>query len=429
MLKRELTLLDATVYGVGLILGAGIYVLIGKAAAITGGSLWLSFIFAALIASFTGLSYAELASMYPKAAAEYVYVKHAFSNRILPLIIGFLSIFVGLFSAATVALGFAGYLHELLLPVCNLPVTLIAVILVIVLSGINFYGVKESARLNMIFTAIEASGLVFIIFLGLPHLGTVNYLEMPRGITGVFSAAALIFFSYLGFQEMANMAEETKHARRNIPLAIIISMVITTLLYVLVAISSVSVLPPEVLGKSKAPLAEVAEASMPGSSSFLSFVALFATLNTVLIILVVTSRMFYGMAERSRIFRPFSYVHKKRGTPWVAVLVTMVLVCMLTLIGNVKTVALITDLGSFIIFFAVNVSLIVLRYKKPHAKREFKVPLSIGRLPIIPLLGALTSVFMMLQFEIHIILITFGAILFSFVTFFVFDTVLQKETE
>ena len=141
-LKKTLTLFEASVYGIGLILGAGIYVLIGDAAAISGNSLWISFLFTSIIASFTGLSYAELASMFPKAAAEYVYVKNAFSGRYLPLVIGFLTIFVGLFSAATVALGFAGYLHDLIFGMVDLPLILLAVLIVITLSLLNFYGVK-----------------------------------------------------------------------------------------------------------------------------------------------------------------------------------------------------------------------------------------------------------------------------------------------
>ncbi|UCG95073.1 MAG: amino acid permease, partial [archaeon] len=374
----------------------------------------------------TGLSYAELASMFPKAAAVSVYTKNAFKKRHFPFVLGGLIIFTEVFAGATVALGFGGYLHNFLASFLNIPIILLAALLILVLSLLNFYGIKESARFNVLFTLIETAGLVFIIYLGLGFLGSVNYLEMPRGFGGIFSAAALIFFAYLGFEEMANMAEETKEAKKNIPLAILISIIITTVLYILVSISAVSILPWQILGESTAPLADVAEAALPGSSSLLSFIALFATLNTVLIILVVTSRMFYGMAKDTNLFRPLSRVHSKRRTPWVAVLVTMLLVMALTLIGEISFVALVADLGSFAIFLTVNLSLIVLRYRKPNLERPFRVPFNIGRFPVLPALGVVTCIFMMLHFDWFIILITVSIIFLGFVTFYTLDTLRQK---
>lgn len=425
-LKKTLSLFEASVYGIGIILGAGIYVLIGEAAAMAGNSTWMAFLFTAMIASFTGLSYAELSSMFPKAAAEYVYIKSSFKNRALPFVMGFLIIFTGVFSGATVALGFGGYLQGLLAIFAQISIIPLAILLVLGLSVLNFYGIKESARFNVLFTLIEAAGLIFIIYLGLGHLGTVNYLEMPRGFGGIFTAAALIFFAYLGFEEMANIAEETKNARKNIPLAIIISLVVTTILYILVSLSAVSILPWQVLGESTAPLADVAEAAMPGSSTLLYFIALFATLNTVLIILVVTSRMFYGMGKDTFWFKSLSLVHQGRRTPWVAVLVTMFLVMGLTLIGDIRLVALIADMGSFAIFLAVNLALIVLRYRKPNLERPFRVPLSIGKFPVLPALGVATSVFMMLHFDLEIILMTVGIVVLGFVAFYFLDIMRQR---
>lgn len=427
-LKRSLGLFEASVYGIGIILGAGIYVLIGEAAAVAGNSLWISFLFTALIASFTGLSYGELSSMFPKAAAEYVYAKNAFRSRSFPFVLGWLILFTEIFAGATVALGFGGYLGNSLAGFADIPAFLLAMLLVVALSVLNFYGIKESARFNVIFTLVEAAGLVFIIYLGLGHLGSVNYMDMPRGFGGLFSAAALIFFSYLGFEEMANMAEETKKPQKNIPLAIIISLIVTTSLYVLVSISAVSVVPWKELGDSPAPLALVAETAMPGSSPFLSFIALFATLNTVLIILVVTSRMFYGISRDTRIFRPLSILHPKRRTPWVAIIVTMLLVAGLTLVGNVRSVALVADMGAFLIFLIVNVALIVLRYRKPEVKRPFRVPLNIGRFPIIPAMGAITCVFMILHFDWYVILGALAMIMAGFVTFRFFHVFVSRDS-
>lgn len=427
-LKRALGLFEASVYGIGIILGAGIYVLIGEAASIAGNSLWMAFIFTALIASFTGLSYAELSSMFPKSAAEYVYMKNAFRNKYFPFVLSCLIIFTEVFAGATVALGFGGYLQSFLAGFVEIPVILLAILLVFFLSLLSFYGIKESARFNVIFTIVEILGLIFIIYLGLGYIGSVNYFEMPQGFGGIFSAAALIFFAYLGFEEMANIAEETKNARKNIPRAIIISLVVTTVLYVLVAISAVSILPWQALGESAAPLADVAETAMPGSSHLLSFIALFATLNTVLIILVVTSRMLYGMTKDTHFFKSLSLVHKKRRTPWLAVIVTMFLVMALTFIGNIKTVALVADMGAFTIFLVVNVSLIWLRYKKPKLERPFRVPFNIGWFPILPAMGVLTCIFMMLHIEWYVVLVTLSILLIGFVTFYTFDKVKKRSS-
>ena len=165
-LKRELGLFEATVYGVGIILGAGIYALIGEAAGLTGNSVWLSFVVGAIVASFTGLSYAELATMIPKAAAEYVYLRKA-GSKMLGFLIGWLIIFTGVASAATVALGFGGYFKGLF----ELPIVFTAAALIGILSYINFLGIKQSSRFNVIFTAVEVIGLVMVIVLGLTVFG------------------------------------------------------------------------------------------------------------------------------------------------------------------------------------------------------------------------------------------------------------------
>lgn len=189
-LKRELGLFEATLYGIGIIIGAGIYSLIGEAAALAGNSVWMSFIIGAVIASFTGLSYAELSTMFPKAAAEYVYVRKASGSRFWAFLVGWLIVFTGVVSAATVALGFSGYFQafagsflEKSLP---LPITkivnsdvLVSMILIGVLSYINFRGMKESSTFNIIFTSIEIFGLVLIILLAIGSYGKVNYFNSP----------------------------------------------------------------------------------------------------------------------------------------------------------------------------------------------------------------------------------------------------------
>jgi len=403
-LKRNLGLVEATIYGIGVILGAGIYVLIGPAAGLGGNAVWLSFLIGAVIASFTGLSYAELSSMYPRAAAEFIYVKKAYGSKSLAFLVGWLIIFTGVVSAAAVALGFSGYLMKIL----NLQGSLIipSIALIVILSFVNFSGIKESSRLNLIMTSIEVIGLFLIIFLGASSLGKVDYFEMPLGFKGVLSAAALIFFAYIGFDEIVNMAEETKSPRKFIPLAIMIAVIVTTILYMVISIIAVSLVDYRDLKNAPDALALVASKTALGGNAYfiLSLIALFATSGTVLVVMVVVSRMIYGMAIEHSLPSRLGKIHRKTKTPWMAAIAVMILSIIFVFFGSMETVANVTSLGALITFAAVNLSLLWLRYTKPHLERPFKVPLNIGNYPIISILGLLLCSFMIFQFEWNLIL-------------------------
>jgi len=321
-LKRNLGLFEVTLSGIGIILGAGIYALIGEAAGLAGNAVWISFALSALIAVLTGLSYAELASMFPKASAEYEYTKQAF-GRYPAFIIGWMIIFSGVIGAATVALGFAGYFGVL----SGLPLVPSALLLIALLSAVVFIGIKQSARVAIVFTAIEALGLVFIIIMGIPYLGSVNYLVMsPSGFSGIFQAAALIFFAFIGFEEMVKLSEEVKDPERNIPRGLILAISGSIILYIMVALSAVSVLGWERLSQSSAPFANIAFAALgKNASSIISVMALFATTNTVLLMLLASSRIIYGMAESGSLPKILATVHPKNHTPWIATLLAMAL--------------------------------------------------------------------------------------------------------
>lgn len=412
-LKRALGLFEVTAYGVGIILGAGIYALIGKGAAVAGNALWMAFLIGAAIAALTGLSYAELGSLFPKEAAEYVYSKKAFRSKLIPFLIGWLIIITGTIAGATVALGFGGYFYA----ITGINPIIAAGALIIILSTLNFYGIKESARVNILFTVIEAAGLLFIIFLGISFFGSVNYFELPStGFMGVMGAAVLLFFAFIGFEDIVNLAEETRKPRKVIPKALIISVIVTAIVYVLVSISVVSILPWETLGQSAAPLADVSEAALPGSHILLSFIALFATANTVLILLIVESRMIWGMAREKSLPKILSTIHPTRKTPWVAILFTMVLAILFMSSGNIKVIAEITDIGVFLIYFSVNMSLIWLRYRRP-GKRVFRVPINIGKFPVLPALGAIFSFGMLFFFTLEVILIGIVIISLGFLVY------------
>lgn len=405
VLTRTVGLLGAVTYGIGIILGAGIYVLIGPAAGLAGNSVWASFIIGAVISSLTGLSYAELSTMFPKAAAEYIYVKRAFKSELLAFLTGWLIIFTGIVSMSTVALGFAGYFKAIF----SLPMIFVALSLIVLLSLLNFLGIEKSSKVNILFTAIEIGGLLLVIILGMSKIGTVNYFEAPS-ISGVFAAAALMFFAYLGFEDIVNIAEETTNPKKNLPRALILSIAVTAIFYVLVGLAVVNLANWETLSISSAPLSfAVSTVLGPSGFSIMSYVALFATANTVLITSIVGSRMIYGMAKDEALPKILSKVHHKTKTPWTAIIGLMILSVLFLFLGDVELVANITSLGVFITFALVNLSLIWLRYKKPELNRPFKVPLNIRSFPVMPFLGLLSCLLMITQFDIFVVL--FGLVI------------------
>jgi APA family basic amino acid/polyamine antiporter len=399
-LKRELGLLEVTLSGIGIILGAGIYALIGKAAALAGNSVWLSFAIASLIAIFTGLSYAELSSMFPKASAEHEYVRNAFGKK-LAFVIGWLIILSGVIGAATVALGFGGYFNAFF----KVPVIPSAIVLIVAISFLLFYGIKETARFVMIATLIETAGLVIVIFIGLPFLGKVDYFETAHGWTGVFQASALLFFAYTGFESIVKLSEETMSPEKTIPKGLILAIIVSIFLYVTVAISAVSVMGWERLSTSDAPFADLAFFTF-GSDAFflLTAIALFATANTVLMMMLGSSRIIYGMADSRTLPAILASVHRSRRTPWTAILVTMAVSILFIFAGDITFVANVDNFMLFVTFFIINAALILLRYKEPGMNRSFRVPLNAGRLPLVPFFGILSCVFMFAQLEGKVIL-------------------------
>jgi len=427
ILKREIGFWEATVYGIGLILGAGIYALIGEAAGMAGNALWMSFVLGALAASFTGLSYMELISMFPKAAAEYVYVKNAFRSRMLAFNIGWVEIFTDVIATSAVSLGFAGYFSALF----STPIVPVAMALIAAMSVVNFLGIRESSRMNFVFSGVELGGLLFVILLaalfGRSGMAAIDYFEMPNGATGVFGAAALIFFAYLGFEELANMAEEAKDARRMLPKALMVSVAVTTVVYVLVSVAVVSLAPWQELSSSQAPLA-LAVSKVFGDKAFwlMSVIALFATANTVLIGLIVGSRCIYGMAKDGSLPRQLADVHRDRGTPWVAVAAAMLLAMAFVMLGNIGIVASVTDMGTFYIFSLVNAAAITLRYRMPNAKRAFKTPLNLGRFPLVPAAGLLFTIALASHLRVDAILIGAGLVAAGVVVHMLYAGVRRK---
>ncbi|HXG74281.1 MAG TPA: amino acid permease [Candidatus Nitrosotenuis sp.] len=421
-LRRQLGLFQTTMYGVGLILGAGIYALIGDAAGEAGNSLWFSFVLGAFAATFTGLSYAELSSMYPRAAAEYVFVKNAFKSNFVAFIVGWLTLFVAIISASAIALGFGGYFTT----ISGVPIAAAAVMAVIGLSFLNFLGIRESSSINIIFTIIEAAGLALVIWLGLIVFGDVevNYFEMPFGFSGVFAAFTLVFFAYIGFENIANIAEEIRNPTRVLPRAIILAISITAVIYILVSLSAVRILSWQELDASVAPLADVIKKALGQQwHTVILFIALFATTNTVLIMLVSGSRILYGIARDRSLPPILGTIHQKRKTPWLAVIIIGILSCIFIFAGDIATVANISVFAIIMVFILVNFSLIWLRFKEPDIERPFKVPLNVKRFPILAVLGIITPILGVIQFDSYIILMGLGVVASGTVFYLVYNRI------
>lgn len=422
-LSRNVNLFQAVMYGVGLILGAGIYVLIGDVAGIAGNAMWISFIIATVIAICTGLSYAELSSMFPKSAAAYVYVKNAFGNNAVAFIAGWIIIFVAIVSAAAVAIGFSGYFSSLF-PQFDPLVS--AAVLVLILSVVNFVGIRQSVWMNTTFTFIELAGIAIIILAAL-LFGShqIDYYEMPPAVAemplsagAIAAAASLIFFAYMGFENLANISEETKNASKVIPKALIISIVVISAVYILVALSALALVGWKELSLSEAPLASAAESAFGKIGvTVLSAIALFATSNTVLLMLISGSRIMFGMSKGYALPSIFSRVHSLTKTPWIAVIATMLVTIGVISFsqGSISHVANVSVFNIFIVYALVNFAMIWLRYKKPELERPFRSPLKIGRFPLFAGLGLATSLAMLSQFDYGIMLAGAAAIASGFV--------------
>lgn len=390
-LKRELGLFELTATGVGIILGAGIYVIIGRAAGLAGSAIWIPFLLGAFAATLTGLSYAELSSMFPKAAASFEFTRRAFGLRVA-FVVGWLMLLSHVISSAAVALGFGGYLSSFI----GIPIVPVAIGLIAVSSFVLVMGIKETVWIGVLFTVIEVGGLLLVIFVSARFLGTTSYMEMPEGIVGIFRATTLLFFAYLGFEQLANLGEEVRDAKRKVPMAILLAVGITSVFYVVVAISSVSALSWQELSRSDAPLADVVHAATGARASMvIGIIALFATANTVLFLLLTSTRTMYGMSNSNTLPRPLAIVHSRRKTPWVATLVAALIAAGFALLGDIAVVAQLSNFAVLVAFVMVNASLIWLRRTRPNMERGFKAPLTIRGIPVTAVLGIGFSLFML----------------------------------
>lgn len=351
-LRRTLSLWQVSVTGVGIILGAGVYALIGPAAALAGPGLWLSFVIAGLAAALTAYSYARLGAMRPKASPEFQYTALAFGPN-AGFVAGWLMLGGDIAAAASVALGFGGYLGHL----TGTPVAVGAAALVLTAGMAMYAGIGHAIAIAAVLTVIEAAGLALVIAVGIPSWPQLDFSVTADATAGIFGAAALIFFAYLGFDELGNLAEEMRAPERDLPRALFIALGATTLIYVAVALSATAVVPAGALGESAAPLALVVRRVLGrGADLALTLMALAATANTVLLLLLAAARSVYGMAEAGVLPRRLARLTRTE-VPRESMIVILVLTIALVAAGNLARVARLTDAMVLLSFAGVNLAL------------------------------------------------------------------------
>jgi len=406
-LHGELGLLGATLSGVGIILGAGIYVIIGEAAVEAGSAVWLSFLIAAAVAGATAFSYAELASMFPEAGASSVYAREAFGRRI-GFLTGWLRIAIDIISSAAVALGFGGYLGDLV----GLPTLPLAIGVVLVATAIVIIGLRETVAVAVTMTLIEAGGLLVVVAVGLPEVGTRSLFDAPHGFMGIVAGAALVFFAFEGFEQIATLAEETRDPTRTIPRAILLAVGSTAALYVLVAITAVSALEWPLLAQSSSPMADAVRAvAHHRLGDALSTVALFATGNTVLMMIATGSRLSYGMSRRGLLPPFLGTVQPQRGTPWIAALAVGGLAAVFTIPGDLGVVVQVSNFAVFVAFVVVNAAVTRLRWTRPEVDRPFRIAGAIGGIPVTAVLGTFGAIGLSFSMQVEAVVVGFGVLL------------------
>ena len=374
-LKRSLNLLDAVSICIGATIGAGIFVVVGLAAGLAGPGLVLSVLIAALVSSFTALSFAELSSAIPKEGGAYEYI-YELVSPFFGFLTGWMVIFGQIFVGAAVSLGLATYL-ALFIP---LPMKLLAVLACLFFISLNLTGVKQSSEVNDALVVLKVIALCIFIVAGVPHIQASNFSNLfPNGFFGVISGAALIFFAYIGYARVATISEEVENPKKTIPLSILIGLGISTALYLLVSFTAVGVVNYTTLSASGTPLADAMKLTGNELATFaVSLGAIFATSSVLLTTILGVSRISFSMARNKQIPNLINSLHPKFQTPYISIILTGLVMVALALFGDLKQVFSLASFSVIVTHILVNYSAIKLR-----AHPKFKIPLR----PIPPILG------------------------------------------
>lgn len=404
-LNRSVRWPQLMLYGIGSMLGAGIYGLVGKAAGVMGGAIWLAFLAAMIAALLTGLSYASIASRYPKAGGAAYAAHRAFHSPFVSYVIGLTVLCSGLSSIATQSKVIAGNLNTLIgldwgWSILGAPgeIIALAIAFLLIVAAIVYRGITESLWVNALCTAVEALGLLFVVAVGLRYWGGVDLLDVPASADGssaltmalVMQGAILAFFSFLGFEDMLNVAEEVEEPRRAMPIALIGAMLVASVIYIAVAITAVSVVPWRELADAPGPLQLVVARAAPWFPAIgFTIITIAAVANTALVNFVMGSRLLYGMSRQKLLPEPIGRVHGTRRTPHVAIGIVLAIVLLLQLAGDIEQLAGATVMLLLLVFAVVNGALVVLQRREGDKEGCFNVPV------IIPVLGATVCLLML----------------------------------
>jgi len=398
-LKRTIGTGQLMLYGVGSMMGAGIYGLVGKGAGIMGGAVWMAFLLAMGAALLTGLSYASIASRYPRAAGAAYATHRAFNLPWLSYLVGLTVVASGIASISAGSKVIAVNLNSLFglstgVTVVGAPleIILLAIGFMLVVAGIVYRGISESLWANAVCTVVEISGLLLVVAVGIRYWGGADLMEVatsPANPEGALTAALLLqgailtFFSFIGFEDMLNVAEEVKDPERSIPIALVGAMLVTSLIYIAVSITAVSVVPWQELANAPGPLRAVIERAAPWFPAVgFTFITIAAVANTALVNTIMGSRMLYGLSRQGLLPKVLGTVHKTRRTPHVAVLLLFSIVAALQFAGDIAQLAGATVLLLLLVFVIVNGALIVLKRREGDIRGSFNAPV------IVPVLGA-----------------------------------------
>jgi amino acid transporter len=402
-LKRAISPRVLALLVLGDILGTGIYALVGEVGGEVGGAIWAALLVALILAFFTAASYSELVTKYPRAAGAALYVNKAFKNSGVTFMVTFAVMASGLTSAATAARAFGGdYLSEFI----TLPLVVVAIGFIVALTLINYVGISESTKVNVVCTLIEATGLVVIVLVGAAALvggdgEPSRAFEFKEGTAvplAIMGGAALSFYALIGFEDSVNLAEEAKDPHRSFPRALFGGLLIASVIYLFVAFTASMVVPTGRLVDSSAPLLEIVELgplSIP--TRLFSAIALIAIFNTALINLIMASRLVYGMAKQEILPKVFGVVDSRRRTPVVAIAFTAGIAISLVATAEVEALAETTVLLLLGVFILVNISVLKLRPDKVDHE-HFTAP------TVLPVLGFLTCLVLITQTEAAVFL-------------------------
>jgi APA family basic amino acid/polyamine antiporter len=393
-LKRNLNLLDATSVGIGAIIGAGIFVVLGVAIGYAGPAIIISIIIAGVVASFTAFSFAELGSAIPKEGGAYEFAFEMVSPFI-GFLVGCLWLFAQIVAGAAISLGFASYFVTIF-PEFSLKT--IAAIAALALTGLNLLGIKQSATVNNALVIIKVAILWIFVGFGIFQISPQNLSEFsPNGIYGILQGAGFIFFAYLGFGRIAALGEEVKNPQKNLPLSVLIALIVSLVIYVLAGLTATGLQNYRILAQSGSPIAEAAK--VIGNFSLvaaISFGALIATASVLLTNLLGLSRVAYAMARNNQLPKSIAKVSSKFGTPYVSIILTGVLIAALAFALDLKQTIAITSFALLSVHLAVNFSAIRLR-KKMSNSTKFRVPLY----PLFPALGLISCTILMFSLPLE----------------------------